>query len=170
MRRKLSIMLLIAMLLTSSAFASPMLYYAPGDKVADFTLELTDGTQFVLSENQGKIVVVDLWATWCPNCVSYSLPALSKLKAAYPDEVSVIAVNCGDPAQDVLDFCAEMGYDFPVAIDEEIEVLYGYFPTSGIPYAVFIDDDGAFYTSCLGGAADVYQHYEQVIEEMLADK
>lgn len=168
MRRKLTAVLALIMLTAVAASANTLVYYKPGDQVDDFSLELIDGGEFVLSENSGKIVVVDLWATWCPNCISYSLPALSVIQDSYPDDVAVVAVNCGDLEQDVKDFSEDNGYDFPVAIDEELNILYNYFPTSGIPYTVFIDAEGRLYTTSLGGGEGLAQHYAEIIDEMLA--
>lgn len=167
MCRKLTAFLTLLMAMAVAASANTLVYYKPGDQVADFSLELTDGGEFVLSENAGKIVVVDLWATWCPSCVNYSLPALSFIQDAYPDDVTVVAVNCGDPAADVKAFADDNGYDFPVAIDEELNILYNYFPTSGIPYTVFIDAEGRLYTTSLGGGDGMEQHYAEIIDEML---
>lgn len=167
MIRKL-VLLVMAMMLTASALAGSVGFYLPGDQVDDFTLTLTNDEEFVLSEQLGKIVVLDLWAEWCPNCVNYSLPALAEIHEKYPDDVVVVAVNCGDPAQDVKDYAAEMGYEFNVAIDEYLDIMYNYFPVSGIPFTAFIDQEGKLYTASLGGGEGLTEYYLQIIDEMLA--
>ena len=109
--KKIAVLVIAMMLvLSAAALADPMGLYQAGDQISDFTLELTDGEEFVLSEQVGKVVVVDLWATWCPNCVEYSIPALAYLHANYPEDVAVVAVNCGDPAEDVKAYVENMSF------------------------------------------------------------
>ncbi len=43
----------------------------------DFTLDTLDGSKVTLSELRGKIVVINIWATWCPPCRAET-PALEK--------------------------------------------------------------------------------------------
>lgn len=160
--------LVIALMLAVSGIAGATGYYEFGDVVDDFTLQLTDGTEFVLSENLGKIVVVNLWATWCPNCVEYSIPTLAELLEMYPDDVAVVAVNCGDPAKDVETFAELNGLEYPIAIDEELDIMYNYFPVNSIPFTAFIDKEGRLYTASIGGGEGLTEYYAQIIDEMLA--
>lgn len=167
MVKKLIVLAMALMLMTSAMAGSMMGYYGVGDKVDDFTLTLTNDEEFVLSEQLGKVVIVNLWAVWCPNCVNYSLPALAEIQEMYPDDVSVVAVNCGDPAQDVKDYVDEHGYEYPIAIDEFLDIMYNYFPTNGIPFTAFIDKEGNFYTATIGGGEGMTDYYAQIVEEML---
>jgi len=167
--RKL-ILLVLAIMLTATGFAGSMGYYGPGDKVDDFALKLAGGGEFVLSEYKGKIVVLNLWASWCSDCVDYSIPALAELSGMYPDDVAVVAINCGDAAGDVEDFAAGFAGGCPVAIDEDLDIMYDYFPTSSIPYTVFIDRDGRFFASCESNDDGACEEYAQIISEMMAEE
>ena len=165
MFRRFAAMALMLALITANAGAMEL--YAGGDPVADFTLKLTDGTDFTLSACKGKAVVIDLWTTWCEGCVSYSLPALDALAAAYPDDVAVLAVNCGDAARDVEDFAAQSAYAFPMAADEELNILYNWFPTTEIPYCVFIDRQGNFSAAIPGADKNTAQTYADALAALL---
>jgi len=75
----------------SSPFAKPA-----GRKAPDFTLTSTDGKTFSLSDFSGKVIVLDLMATWCPTC-SDEMPELVKLHEKHPD-VLIITVDV-DPSE-----------------------------------------------------------------------
>jgi thiol-disulfide isomerase/thioredoxin len=53
------------------------------------------GAKHTLAEEKGKVVVVDVWATWCPPCRK-SLPGLAKLAAAGGDDYTVIPISVDD--------------------------------------------------------------------------
>lgn len=152
---------MLALLLTCGALAVEQ-----GEEVPDFELTLTDDSAIKLSDSLGKIVIVDLWASWCPPCVNFSMPALDQIAQEYPDDVTVISVNCGESADKVRQFALDRGYTLNVAIDEEMNILYNYFPTNGIPYCAFIDREGRLYTTVVGANTDIYDRYKELIEEI----
>ena len=158
----------IAVLLIALALMLPLAAFAlePGDEVPDFEVLLTDDSTLKLSDCSGRIVIVDLWASWCPPCVNYSMPALDMIARDYPDDVTVISVNCGETSETVKLFADLNGYGLFIAIDEEINILSNYFPTNGIPYCVFIDRGGRLYNSVKGANDGIYDTYKALIEEI----
>ena len=161
MKRTAVLLFALALMLPLAAFA-----LEPGDEVPDFEVLLTDDSTLRLSDCAGRIVIVDLWASWCPPCVNYSMPALDRLAREYPDDVAVISVNCGETAETVQLFAELNGYGLFIAIDEEINILSYYFPTNGIPYCAFIDRGGRLYTTVKGAGESIYDTYEALIEEI----
>lgn len=133
----------------------------------DFTATLVDGSSFTLSEQQGKVVLLNFWATWCGPCVG-ELPAFTRLVDTYGDKLSLLAVNSREDDQTVRDFLDEHGYTFPVALDPDLAVGELY-PTDGIPYTVIIAPDGTVASIQLGAAdADaMFDHYCQEIDKVL---
>lgn len=140
-----------------------------GDKAPDFTAELVDGSRFVLSENSGKVILINLWATWCRPCVE-EMPAFEKLNGEYGDDVKILCVNCVEPKETVDDFVKENGYTFPVAYDENGAINDRY-PTQGIPYTLIIGKDGVIKNIYLGsyGMEEQYQAYKGSIDAALAE-
>lgn len=65
----------------------------PGTEVSeempDFTARCLDGSSFHLQEQRGKVVVINIWATWCAPCVK-ELPSFDRLQREYPEEVAVL--------------------------------------------------------------------------------
>jgi len=83
----------------------------------DFELERMDGGTISLSEFRGKkAVVLDFWASWCPNC-RRDMPNLQKFYEKYKDEIEVIAVNLQEKESKAREFIESNGFTFPVAFD-----------------------------------------------------
>lgn len=83
----------------------------------DFTLQKLGGGTITLSEFKGKKpVVVDFWASWCPNC-RRDMPNLNRYYEKYKDKVEVIGVNLQESESKVKDFIASRGISFPIALD-----------------------------------------------------
>lgn len=134
-----------------------------GDTAPDFTAQLVDGSTVTLSDLKGKPVLINFWATWCGPCVM-EMPAFERLMEDYGDEISLVAVNCGDDAETVKDFVEENGFTFPIALDEDFEITMTY-PSNGIPYTVIVDSEGVI-THISTGAADADTMYERYREAL----
>lgn len=129
-----------------------------GDAAPDFTAVLTDGTEFTLSEQQGKVVLLNFWATWCGPCVR-EMPAFEKLYGEYGEDVAILAVNCMEREDIVKAFQDENGYTFPIACDPEGDVSLKY-PSQGIPYTLVIDEEGIIQNIYVGAADAETQYLE----------
>lgn len=138
-----------------------------GDAAPDFTADLADGTTFILSEQQGKVILLNFWATWCGPCVR-EMPAFEKLHGEYEEDVVILAVNCMEDTEIVDAFLKENGYTFPIAYDTDGSINMRY-PTQGIPYTLVIDAEGII-RNIYVGAADAetqYQEYKGAIDAIL---
>ncbi|MBI3589031.1 MAG: redoxin domain-containing protein [Candidatus Liptonbacteria bacterium] len=83
----------------------------------DFTLQKLTGGTISLSEFRGKKpVVVDFWASWCPNC-RRDMPKLNIFYEKYKNKVEVIGVNLQEGKSTVKDFIASRGISFQIALD-----------------------------------------------------
>ena len=96
-----------------------------------------------LSAFKGRVVILNLWATWCAPCIA-ELPAVGKLAAALGDgKVAVVAVNAShDDAAKVADFLKSHGAgNLAVYRDPDLSVLTA-FGSQGLPFSVVIDANG----------------------------
>ena len=140
-----------------------------GDAAPDFTAELVGGETFTLSENKGKVVLINIWATWCGPCVG-EMPAFEKLNNEYGDDLKIVAVNCVEDKGTVDAFVKDNGYTFPIAYDENGEINNRY-PTDGIPYTLVVGKDGVIKNIYLGAESEdvQYQLYKEAIDAAIGE-
>jgi len=107
-------------------------------------LELTamDGKQQSLRDYLGSVVLVNIWATWCPPCKA-EMPTLEAYYQAYQaDGFVTVAVNDGDPDEDVAAFVQNYGLSFPVWLDPTYQATDHAFKTRNLPSSFVIDRKG----------------------------
>ena len=138
-----------------------------GDAYRDFTGELADGGSFTLSDHEGKIILLNFWATWCGPCVG-EMPAFPRLIEKYGDSLALVAVDCEENEKTVTDFLDNEGYTFPVVLDIDGSICNMY-PTDGIPYTLIIDTDGTIAYINLGAwdADTMFEEYSEIIDSLL---
>jgi thiol-disulfide isomerase/thioredoxin len=113
----------------------------------DFTLPSLDGEPFRLSETQGKIRLIDFWATWCAPCRE-EVPMLNELQAEYRDQGLLILAITDEEAGVVRDFVQEHGVEYLNLIGTgEIAEAYG---VLGLPAAYLVDAEGQLVKTFLG--------------------
>ena len=107
----------------------------------DFELQTLQGKQFSLKQMQGKVLVMDFWATWCPPCRA-SVPELKTLTQKYPTEKLVlISVSADDDDQAWRDFIAKKNMDWPQYRDTDHKVIDA-FGVKAFPTYLVVDGDG----------------------------
>lgn len=128
--------------------AAPQIgFRAPG-----FSLPRTDGSQTSLSELRGHVVVLNLWASWCPPCRA-EMPTLQRAYQEYRDQgLEILAINTTfqDSPQSALDFAGDLGLTFPILLDESGDVSRSY-QLRALPSTFFIDREGIVRRVVLGG-------------------
>lgn len=121
--------------------------FKPGDPAPNFTLLLDDGRYLRLSDLQGKPVVINFWATWCPPCRA-EMPEF--VKAANADEdLVVLAVAVKEDRTIVKDFAVDYKMNLPVVLDRKGK-LSDLYRVQGLPTTYFIDSNGNFTARVVG--------------------
>lgn len=93
-----------------------------------------------LQSLRGKVVFVNLWATWCPPCVA-EMPSIVKLHERFKDadDVAFVLVSRDDGPAEVKSFLAKTGYQLPVYFTTD--PAPSQFATNGIPATFILDKE-----------------------------
>ena len=87
------------------------LHRGVGNQVPDFRFRLvSDDSEHQLAEFRGKVVLVNLWATWCPPCRA-ELPVLNRLQHAYSAQGLVVLTLSDEPGAEIREFVAKHSPD-----------------------------------------------------------
>lgn len=116
--------------------------YPPADRrqLSELSLPRLDGTSWNLSEQRGKVVLLNFWATWCPPC-RHETPALVELSKRYGPEgflVAGIAMD-EDGRATVERFVTEHHIPYPVLLPSERSRLNLSSTLQGLPTSVLLD-------------------------------
>lgn len=123
--------------------ASVPLYKAVTEaKAQDFTVTLVNGEEFTLSEQKGKVVLLNIWATWCAPC-HVETPEFVDLYAKYEDEgLQILGVSIDKQGKEVvMPFIEKYDVNYPMVIDDGT-IMSKYGPTMGIPTTYIIGKNG----------------------------
>jgi peroxiredoxin len=114
----------------------PVNYPAP-----ELELENITGEVESLSDFQGQVVLVNNWATWCPPCKA-EMPTLAGYYNAHVDEgFMVIAIEAGDPHDQVARFTEDYDLPFKVWLDPNSKALNA-FKNGNLPSSYVVDRVG----------------------------
>lgn len=108
----------------------------------DFEIATRSGEPFRLSEHRGEVIVLNLWATWCPPC-RHEIPDFIALQDELGAEgLTIVGVALDEGGWDAVGpFADEMKINYPVSLDDgTVERLYG--PTATLPTTFVIDRAG----------------------------
>ena len=109
---------------------------APG-----FELETFDGGTLSLSDLEGKVVVLNFWASWCPPC-RWEMPFFETMWNEYRDrDVVFVGVAMSDTLEEAQGFAEESGVTYPIGLDQTGEIVRDY-EVFSLPTTFFIDKEG----------------------------
>ena len=111
------------------------------DPAPDFKLETLEGKPLSLAQYQGKVILLNFWATWCGPCRA-EVPDLVALQEKYKDRLQILGLVVDDDDQDAIKkFIVEFGINYPTALATEgIRMHYGGIPA--LPTSFIIDEQG----------------------------
>ena len=115
----------------------------PGaDAPLNYTLKDINGADVTLSSYEGKVILINFWATWCGPC-KIEIPHLVELQNQYKDDLVILGVSVDDTAEKMKPYADAMKINYPLLVGlgrEDMQEAYG--PLWGIPVSVFIDREG----------------------------
>lgn len=142
-----------------------------GQAAPDFTLTTTSGEEFILSENMGKVVMLQFTASWCGVCRK-EMPHIEKeiwLRHKDKDFV-LIGIDLDEPLSIVSEFAEKMKISYPLAPDPKGGVFYLYAQEgAGVTRNVIIDREGkiVFLTRLFNH--EEFNAMKEVIDDLLAE-
>ena len=139
-----------------------------GHPLADFTLLDLQGHAVQLSALRGKVVFINVWATWCPPCVE-EMPTIQRLhERLHARGLEVLAISIDAlGAQVVAPFMRDYRLTFPTLLDPQgtIERLYR---TGGVPESFIVDRQGRLVEKIVGPRDWAHPQFLAMFERLLA--
>ena len=135
----------------------------------DFKVTLLSGEPFRLSDQKGKVVLMNIWATWCPPCRDET-PDLVDLYNKYKDKGYItLGISVDEQGESVVrPFMEEFKVTYPMYIDTDKTVMEKYGPVMGIPTTYIIGRQGNLRYFAVG--ALTRKELEPRIKELLEEE
>ena len=155
---------------TAVATVDPLKDDAPvgkevGMRCPDFTVPLYGkGGTYTLSQHEGKVRVLNFWATWCTPCVG-ELPYFAQIHQEYGDTIDVIAMHSDMVTDDVQAFIDAEGLNLTFALDETGGVIQSLGGSTQLPMTVVVDQSGTIVYNQVGSVT--YEKLKSLIDPLL---
>jgi len=120
-----------------------------------------------LSDYRGQVVLVNLWATWCPPCQA-EMPVLEDFYKNHQGEgFTVVAVEDGDPPTAVKSFVQKYNLDFPIWLDPTYQSTDQAFKTTNLPSSYVIDREDMIRLEWIGAISG--QNLEKYVTPLIKE-
>jgi len=117
----------------------------------NFTVVLDSGPTTMHEIAQEKPIILDFWASWCPNC-QRDMPILNSYYKKYGSDVEVLGINLREDKNTVDAFVRNTGIDFPIIYDRgQIAQAYGVAYTN---YHILINKDASQHSMVQGDISE----------------
>ena len=107
----------------------------------DFRLSSLDGETFRLTDLEGRVVVLELWATWCGPCRLQAKILHEIYGEVSREQVEFLAISLGERREVVASFVDKEPFDYPVLLDPKEELGLA-LEVIALPTVVVVDADG----------------------------
>jgi len=144
---------------------------AAGSRAADFKLETLDGTTVSLESLRGKVVFLNVWATWCGPCRE-EMPSMQTLYDDFKgnkDFVMLAASQDTSGRSVVASYVKKNGYHFTILLDPENKISETY-EVSGVPETFIIDRKGQIVAHHMGGFDWSRPDVKDALQQLLDSK
>ena len=133
----------------------------------DFQLADLAGITHRLADLHGKVVVLNFWASWCPECLA-EIDALSALTEKYRSKgVVVLSISLDKNEQALRAFLEAHPVKFPVMLDREGDMFVRKYAVRGLPATIIIDRQGTIAARMLGAQEFISRDFTGRIDGLL---
>lgn len=131
----------------------------------NWQLEDIEGNDLNLNQSKNRVILVNLWATWCPPCIA-EMPSMNDLYVDYNDKIDFYFIS-NEKAETLRKFIDKNGYSFPVQIPKSM--YPNEFDISSIPRTYLIDKSGQIVIDKKGAANWNSKKVRLQIDKLIAD-
>ena len=141
----------------------------PGLEMPNFTFPHINGREVSLSDHRGKVVLVNVWATWCPPC-RQEMPSMQSLYEKFKGEkFEILAVSIDSEGREAVSpFMQKMNLTFPALLDQE-ETIRRLYRVTGVPESFIIDKQGILVEKIIGpinwATPEVFSFFKDLIQK-----
>jgi len=156
---------------TVLAQTDPDAYTKKGDQAPQFDFEIQKGKMVKFSDYKGKLVLINLFATWCGPC-NAELPLMQKnIWEKYEKNPEFALFVFGrEENWDILDpYKKKKGFTFPVLPDPKREI-FSKFAKQYIPRNILVDENGKIIYQSMGFTEKEFKELEELIHQKLTAK
>lgn len=151
----------------------PSAEYPPAPKaMMENQIKRLDGSTYTLNDKKGKVVLVNLWATWCGPCIG-EMPHLNEMQEKFgPQGFEVIGLNTDDESKTDIDTFAEkqkLKYELGWADGKLMSEFVKISRLQGIPQSVLINRDGQLTGVFTGGSKKTIDKMKETVEKIVAN-
>ncbi len=139
----------------------------PPKPTAELGWTVFDGSTGKIGEFEGKVVVLDFWATYCAPCLE-EIPHLRQLQAKYGERgFQIIGLHVGgeEDRPRVPDFKERLSIDYPIATPEDALVYQLLGDDSRIPQTLVFDRQGRLVTKLVSFDDEVKRQLDEAVEK-----
>lgn len=135
----------------------------------EFSLASNQGDTISLSDQRGKVVLINFWATWCGPCRK-EMPALEALYQKYQDQgLEILAISVDSDPVLAETFIAKQDISFPILFDPENQVNTAYHAMA-MPTTAIVNQSGQLHYVHQGYKPGTEAVYEEHIRALLAQE
>lgn len=143
--------------------------------IAQADIELLDGSMFKIGDRKGKILLLNLWATWCGPCRA-EIPELVVMQELYKDkgfQVLGLDVGDGDGGQETVEEITifaqkfKINYELARLSNETSAAFYKFSQFSGVPITILVDRENRIRALFKGGGPRVIGEMKVAVEKLV---
>ena len=143
----------------------------PMKPVTEMSWTNFDGKIQKVKDLEGKVVLLDFWATYCPPCIE-EIPHLMELQAKYGSELQIIGLHVGgdEDKPKVPEFVERLKITYPLATPEDALTAYVFGQQTAIPQTAVFDRSGKLVKKITGFDATIKIELDQAVDEAISNR